>query len=201
MRRIMLLRVFAKERRQARVPIGMLYDDTIFAVATGTGRTALAVIRISGRGAGKSLRRIAGRVPAPRQATLARLRNPTTGDLIDRGLVVWFPGPASFTGEDCGELHIHGGRAVLKGMLDALAEISGLRLAEPGEFARRAFANGKMDLSAIEGLADLIDAETEIQRRQALLQMNGAARRACRTVAQNHRRGAGADRGGDRFRR
>jgi tRNA modification GTPase len=151
----------------------MFYEDTIFAVATGTGRTALAVIRISGRGAGESLRRIAGRVPAPRQATLAHLRNPTTGDLIDRGLVVWFPGPASFTGEDCGELHIHGGRAVLKGMLDALSEISGFRLAEPGEFARRAFANGKMDLSAIEGLADLIDAETEIQRRQALLQMNG----------------------------
>ena len=151
----------------------MVHEDTIFAIATGTGRTAVAVIRISGRAAGDSLRRIAGRVPAPRQAVLAHLRNPVSGDLIDRGLVLWFPGPASFTGEDCGEFHVHGGRAVLKGMLDALSAISGCRLAEPGEFARRAFGNGKMDLSAIEGLGDLIEAETEIQRGQALRQMNG----------------------------
>jgi tRNA modification GTPase len=151
----------------------MGYEDTIFAAATGTGRTAVAVIRISGRAAGESLQRIAGRIPRPRQAALAHLRHPVSGDLIDRGLVIWFPGPASFTGEDCGEFHIHGGRAVLKGMLDALAAFPGCRLAEPGEFARRAFGNGKMDLSAIEGLADLIDAETEIQRRQAVRQMNG----------------------------
>jgi tRNA modification GTPase len=156
-----------------RAPIGMAHEDTIFAVATGTGRTALAVIRISGRGAGESLRKIAGQIPAPRRVALAYFRNPTTGDPIDRGLVIWFPGPASFTGEDCAEFHIHGGRAVLRGMLDALSEVPGFRLAEPGEFARRAFGNGKMDLSAIEGLGDLIEAETEVQRRQALLQMNG----------------------------
>lgn len=151
----------------------MVPQDSIFAVATGRGKTALAVIRVSGRAAGDSLLRIAGRVPAPRRASLAHLHDPRTGDAIDHALVLWFPAPASFTGEDCAEFHIHGGRAVLKGMLDALAGISDLRLAEPGEFARRAFANGKMDLSAVEGLADLIDAETDVQRRQALRQMNG----------------------------
>src|ERR1035437_10860873 len=89
----------------------MFYEDTIFSVATGAGKTALAVIRVSGRAAGEVIRRIAGRTLAPRQMTLADLQNPTTGDLIDRSLVVWFPGPASFTGEDCGEFHVHGGRA------------------------------------------------------------------------------------------
>lgn len=151
----------------------MMYEDTIFAVATGIGKTALAVIRVSGRAASEAIRTIAGRIPAPRQATLVHLRHPETGHVIDRGLAIWFPGPASFTGEDCGEFHVHGGRAVLKGMLDALSTIAGVRLAEPGEFARRAFGNGKMDLSAVEGLGDLIEAETETQRRQALLQMNG----------------------------
>lgn len=151
----------------------MWVEDTIFAVATGTGKTALAVIRVSGIGASASLFAIAGRIPAPRQASLSHLRTPGNGVLIDQGLAIWFPSPASFTGEDCAEFHIHGGRAVLKAMLDALGQIPGFRLAEPGEFARRAFGNGKMDLSAIEGLADLIDAETEVQRRQALLQMNG----------------------------
>jgi tRNA modification GTPase len=149
-------------------------DDTIFAPSTGPGRAGVAVIRLSGAGAGLALTSIGGSLlPSPRRAALRALRDPATGHLIDRGLVLWFPGPASFTGEDMGELHLHGGRAVIAAALEALAGLPGLRPAEPGEFTRRAFDNGKLDLTAVEGLADLIDAGTEAQRRQALRQLEG----------------------------
>lgn len=149
--------------------------DTIYALASGPGRAGVAVIRASGPEAGPALDVLAGAPrPAPRAAALRRFRN-DEGEEIDQGLAVWFPGPASFTGEDCAEFHVHGGPAVVAAMADALGT-RGLRPAEAGEFTRRAFANGKMDLTEAEGLADLIDAETEGQRAQALAQMTGALR-------------------------
>ena len=146
--------------------------QTIFAPASGAGRAAVAILRISGPQAAEALRRLAGRMPQPRLATLATLRH--GDDVLDRALVLWFPGPASFTGEDAAELQLHGGRAVVAGVLRALAAVPGCRPAEPGEFTRRALLNGKMDLGAVEGLADLIDAQTEAQRRQALRHLDGA---------------------------
>ena len=147
--------------------------DTIYALASGPGRAGVAVIRVSGARAEAALGALTRRAaPPPRQAVLRRFRDPH-GAVIDQGLVLWFPGPASFTGEDCAEFHVHGGPAVVSAMADALS-LAGLRPAEAGEFSRRAFANGKMDLTEAEGLADLIDAETEGQRAQALAQMTGA---------------------------
>ncbi len=147
---------------------------TIFALSSGRGRAGIAVIRISGPQAGEALRGVSGRdVPAPRQATLVRIADPQSTDTIDRGLALWFPAPHSVTGEDVAELHVHGGAAVISGVLDALAGIPGLRPAEPGEFTKRSFLNDKLDLTAAEGLDDLIAAETAAQRRQALLQMAG----------------------------
>jgi tRNA modification GTPase len=147
--------------------------DTIFALSSGRPPAAVAVIRISGPRASSALERLIGRVPAARRASLARLRHPATGDLIDEGLALWFPGPNSETGEDIVELQVHGGRAVIAAVLSALGELAGLRHAEAGEFTRRAFENGRMDLTAVEGLADLVAAETEAQRRQAFLQLKG----------------------------
>jgi tRNA modification GTPase len=150
-------------------------SDTIFACATAPGRSALALLRISGAAAADVCRCLTGRAPAaPRQAALRRLRDPHNGDPIDDGLVLWFPAPASFTGEDVLELHVHGGRAVIAALVEALSKVAGLRPAEPGEFTRRAFLNGRLDLTAVEGLADLIDAETRAQARQALRQLDGA---------------------------
>ncbi len=146
--------------------------DTIFAPATAPGRSAVAVIRVSGPATRDALARLAGRLPEPRRATLASLRH--DGAVLDRALVLWFPGPASFTGEDSAEFQLHGGRAVVAAVLKGLAAVPGCRPAEPGEFTRRAFSNGKLDLGAVEGLADLIDAQTEAQRRQALRQLDGA---------------------------
>jgi tRNA modification GTPase len=147
---------------------------TIFALSTAPGRAGIAVIRLSGKAARATLSALCeGKVPAPRVAALRRLRDPATGEVLDRGLVLWFPGPSSFTGEDMAELHLHGGRAVIAGALDALSRL-GLRLAEPGEFTRRAFENGKLDLTEAEGLSDLINAATAAQRRQALAQSAGA---------------------------
>ncbi|WP_018406429.1 tRNA uridine-5-carboxymethylaminomethyl(34) synthesis GTPase MnmE [Methylocystis rosea] len=151
--------------------------DTIFALGTGPGRAAIAVIRISGPGAGEAVKVLAGKLPAPRQASFAVLRDPETREMLDRGIALFFPGPASSTGEDYAELQLHGGRAVVEGALAALHRLSGLRPAEPGEFARRSFANGKLDLSQAEALADLVDAQTEAQRRQALRVAGGALRR------------------------
>lgn len=144
--------------------------DTIFALATTPGRAAVAVVRISGPQAGPALKALSGRLPAARLATLARLRH--AGEVIDQALVLWFPGPGSYTGEDVAELQLHGGVAVVEAALEALASL-GLRLAEPGEFTRRAFEAGRMDLSQAEAVADLIDAETDGQRRQALGQLEG----------------------------
>jgi tRNA modification GTPase len=149
--------------------------DTIFAAASGFGRAAVAVIRLSGPGTRGAVEALAGRVPdQPRRMSLRTLRHPTTCEALDQALVVWMPGPNSFTGEDQAELQIHGGVAVRGAVLAALSTLEGCRPAEAGEFTRRAFLNGRMDLSAVEGLADLIDAETEAQRRQALRQMEGA---------------------------
>jgi tRNA modification GTPase len=150
-------------------------SDTIFAPATAPGRSALAIVRISGPAAGDLCRRLTGRPPpAPRRAVLRRMHGPQSGDALDEGLILWFPAPASFTGEDVLELQVHGGRAVIAALLDALSAIGGLRPAEPGEFTRRAFLHGRLDLTAVEGLADLIDAETRAQARQALRQLDGA---------------------------
>jgi tRNA modification GTPase len=161
-------------------------SDTIFAPATAAGRAALAIIRLSGPGAADVCRSWTGRAPPPpRRASLARLRHPQTAEALDEGLVLWFPGPASFTGEDVLELHVHGGRAVLGEMVDALAGLPGLRPAEPGEFTRRAFLNGRLDLTAVEGLADLIDAETRAQARQALRQLDGELGRRYRSWRQS----------------
>jgi tRNA modification GTPase len=154
----------------------MTQRDTICALASGPGRAGVAVIRISGPGAGDALRALCGPPPPPRQASLRKVRSPGTGELLDRGLALWLPGPASFTGEDIAELHIHGGRAVTGRVIEALTSLRGVRLAEPGEFARRAFENGRIDLTEVEGLADLIAAETEAQARQAIAQAEGGAR-------------------------
>jgi tRNA modification GTPase len=150
----------------------MNFDDTIFALASGQGRAAIAVIRLSGPGTPEVLAALAGGTPPPRRMALRNLKNPA-GETLDQALVLWMPRPESFTGEDQAELHIHGGLAVRAGVVRALSSLPGCRAAEPGEFTRRAFLNGRMDLAAVEGLADLIDAETEAQRRQALRQLGG----------------------------
>jgi len=147
--------------------------DTIFALSSGRPPAAIAVVRISGPRAGDALTTLADRVPEPRKAGLARVRDPGTGETIDEALALWFPGPNSETGEDIAELQLHGGRAVIAAVLGALGRIEGLRPAEAGEFTRRAFENGRLDLPAVEGLADLIGAETEAQRRQAYRQLKG----------------------------
>lgn len=149
--------------------------ETIFAPSSGPGRAAVAVLRLSGPACAVVCQRLTGCPPPPaRRAALRPLRDPETGEVLDRGLVIWFPGPASFTGEDMLELQVHGSRAVLAGLLDGLASLPGLRPAEPGEFSKRAFLNGRLDLTAVEGLADLIAAETRAQARQALRQLDGA---------------------------
>ena len=148
--------------------------DTIFALSSGHGRAGVAVVRLSGPAAGVALDRLAAPRPKPRVAAFRRVRHPGTGEVLDEALVLWFPGPRSETGEDMAELHVHGGRAVIAGVLAALGGIEGCRLAEPGEFARRAFTNGKIDLTAAEAIADLVEAETAAQRRQALRQAGGA---------------------------
>jgi tRNA modification GTPase len=147
--------------------------DTIFALSSGRPPVAIAVIRVSGPRARAALEALAGRVPQARRARFARLRNGPGGDVLDEAVTLWFPGPNSETGEDVAEFQIHGGRAVIAAVLAALGHIEGLRPAEPGEFTRRAFENGRLDLTAVEGLADLIYAETEAQRRQAYRQLAG----------------------------
>jgi len=147
--------------------------NTIFALSSGRPPAALAVVRISGQRAHAALEQLIGRVPQPRRASLARVRDPETEAIIDEGLALWFPAPNSETGEDMAELQVHGGRAVIAAVLAALAKLPGLRHAEAGEFTRRAFENGRMDLTAVEGLADLVAAETEAQRRQAYQHLKG----------------------------
>ena len=145
---------------------------TIFALSSGRPPAAIAVVRISGPRAGAALQELIGRVPEPRKATLARVRD-RDGEAIDEALALWFPAPNSETGEDIAELQLHGGHAVIAAVLDTLGAVEGCRLAEAGEFTRRAFENGKLDLTAVEGLADLIAAETSAQRRLAYRQLKG----------------------------
>ena len=152
----------------------MSAQDTIFALSSGHGRAGVAVIRISGPTAGIVLDAMAAPRPPPRYAAFRRVRHPHTGDILDEALALWFPAPRSETGEDIAELQVHGGAAVIRAVLDAIAAIDGCRMAGPGEFVRRAFENGRLDLTAVEGLADLIDADTEAQRRQAVSQASGA---------------------------
>lgn len=152
-------------------------SDTIFAPASGLGRSAITVLRLSGADTRPILQALCP-LPPPREARLRKLRD-AEGDVLDHALVLWFPGPTSFTGEDCAELHLHGGRAVLSGVAEALVR-QGARPAEPGEFSRRGFLNGKIDLLESEAIADLIDAETHAQRRQALRQMTGELSRLYR---------------------
>ena len=142
-------------------------DDTIFALSSGAPPAAIAIIRISGPAAGTALDHLAGGKPVERQACLRPLRD-AAGELLDRALVLWMPGQRTATGEDLVELHLHGGRAVVAAVEHALEKLAGLRRAEPGEFTRRAFINGRIDLAEAEGLADLLSAETDLQRRQAL---------------------------------
>ena len=160
----------------------MSQPQTIFALSSGHGRAGVAVIRISGPAAGVVLERMAA-AAGPRIAAFRRIKHPATREVLDDGLVL-VPGPKSETGEDMAELQVHGGRAVVQAVLAAVGKIEGCRLAEPGEFARRAFENGKLDLTGVEGLADLVDAETAAQRRQALRQAGGGAGPALRGMAQ-----------------
>lgn len=153
----------------------MTATDTIFALSSGMGRAALAVIRMSGEASGSLLSAIAGALPAPRELALRSIRDPATQEVLDRGIVAWLPGPRSFTGEDCAEIHLHGSPAVVSAVLSALSRHPHVRPAEPGEFTRRAFLNGKMDLVEVEGLADLLEARTATQRRQAMRQVSGFA--------------------------
>ena len=149
-----------------------LRDQTIFALSSGRTPSAIAVIRVSGTQAGPVLTRLATKMPEPRKATRVLLRD-AAAQPIDDAVVLWFPGPASATGEDVAELHVHGGRAVIASVFAALSALENLRPAEPGEFTRRAFENGKLDLTEAEGLDDLIHADTDRQRRQALRQLKG----------------------------
>ena len=152
----------------------MADGSSIFALSSGAGRAGIAVIRVSGAAAREVLARMAPPLPATRQAAFRTIRHPETGEALDRAVVIFIEAQLSETGEDVAELQVHGGRAVVRAVLDAVSKIAGCRPAEPGEFARRAFENGKIDLAEVEGLADLVDAETEAQRRQALAQSSGA---------------------------
>jgi tRNA modification GTPase len=147
--------------------------STIFALSSGRPPAAIAVVRVSGPRAGAALEKLIGRLPEPRKAALARVRDPASGEVIDEALALWFPAPRSETGEDVAELQLHGGQAVIAGVLEALGRIEGCLPAEAGEFTRRAFENGRLDLTAVEGLADLIAAETPAQRRLAFRQLKG----------------------------
>src|SRR5437763_4282576 len=147
-------------------------EQTIFALSSGRPPSAISIVRVSGPQAGAALTSLAGRIPMPRMATRALLRD-AKGQPIDDAVVLWFPAPASATGEDVAEFHVHGGRAVLASLFAALSAHKNVRPAEPGEFSRRAFENGKLDLTEAEGLDDLIHADTDRQRRQALRQLKG----------------------------
>lgn len=164
----------------------MSFEPAIFALASAAGRGAVAILRLSGRGVDDILARLTGSLPAARRASLRRLHD-ATGATLDHALVLWFPPPHSFTGEPCAELHLHGGRAVLQAVTDSLLRL-GARPAEPGEFSRRAFLNGKIDLLEAEAIADLVAAETEGQRRQAVRQMEGALSQVMQNWAERLRR-------------
>jgi tRNA modification GTPase len=155
----------------------MSAGDTIFALSSGAGMAGIAVVRVSGRRAGAALEALGGSLSKARVLSRVRFRHPATGETLDDGMAVWMPGPASFTGEDAAELHLHGSSAVVAAVLAALGSLEGLRAAEPGEFTRRAFRNQRIDLVEAEGLGDLIRARTGAQRRQALQHMLGEVSR------------------------
>ena len=152
----------------------MSHADTIFALASAPGRAGVAVLRVSGARAKESFSALSPKAIEPRVASLRHLKDPVSRETIDKALVLYFANPASYTGEDLVEYHLHGGRAVVDSMLSYLHGCEGHRMAEPGEFTRRAFENGKMDLTEAEAIADLIDAETQAQKTQALAQAGGA---------------------------
>ncbi|MEX0591158.1 MAG: tRNA uridine-5-carboxymethylaminomethyl(34) synthesis GTPase MnmE [Xanthobacteraceae bacterium] len=149
-------------------------DDTIYALSSGRLPAAIAVVRISGPKSRLGLETLIGKTPEPRRAAHVLVRDPATGEIIDDALALWFPSPASETGENMAEIHLHGGRAIVAAVFQVLGNIDGFRPAQAGEFTRRALTNGKLDLAAVEGLGDLIAADTEAQRRQALAQFRGA---------------------------
>ena len=147
---------------------------TIYALSSGAGLSGVAMIRISGSQTQKVIKSITGRdLPHPRMATLRKINNINTSELIDEGIIIWFPGPRSYTGEDMAEIHVHGGKAVILAVQNEISKIKDCRLAEPGEFTKLAFQNGKINLLKAESIADLISSETEIQRLQAIKIMNG----------------------------
>ena len=147
---------------------------TIYALSSGPGISGVAIIRISGSESSKVIKSLTGKeIPVPRMATLRKINNINTSELIDEGIILWFPGPGSYTGEDMAEIHIHGGQAVVLAVQNEIGKIKNCRLAEPGEFTKLAFQNGKINLLKAESIADLISAETEIQRLQAVKIMKG----------------------------
>ena len=147
---------------------------TIFALSSGSGIAGIAVIRVSGKNTANVIKSITeNRLPSPRVATLTKFNKNGTKELIDEGVIIWFPAPNSYTGEDLAEFHVHGSRAVINAMHISISEVKNCRLAEPGEFTKRAFQNGKINLLKAESIADLISSETEIQRKQALKIMSG----------------------------
>jgi tRNA modification GTPase len=176
--------------------------DTIFALSSGRLPAAIAVVRVSGPQASAALTRSAEDCPSRARRCFAGCASRKRKAILDEALVLWFPGPNTETGEDMAELHLHGGRAVVAAVQAELSKLPGFRPAEAGEFTRRAFQNGKLDLTAVEGLADLVFAETEAQRAQAMRQAVRRARRPRRGLAAAADRGAGAGRGAHRlFRR
>ena len=147
---------------------------TIYALSSGPGVSGVAVIRISGSETEKVLKKLTNReIPKPRVATLRKINNINTSELIDEGIIIWFPGPESYTGEDMAEIHVHGGKAVIMSLQNEISKVENCRLAEAGEFTKLAFQNGKINLLKAESIADLISAETEIQRLQAVKMMKG----------------------------
>ena len=147
---------------------------TIYALSSGPGISGVAVIRISGKDAGKVIRLLTNKeLPTPRVATLRKINYINTSELIDEGVIIWFPGPQSYTGEDMAEIQVHGSKAVINALHSSISMFENCRLAEPGEFTKLAFQNGKINLLKAESIADLISAETELQRKQAVGIMNG----------------------------
>ena len=155
----------------------MTADDTIFALSSGQPPAAIAILRISGPGAGNALTGLTGNLPEPRVGTLSTVTDMVSSEVLDQALCLWFPGPNSATGENLAEIHCHGGRAVIRAIEATLEQMDGLRRAEPGEFTRRAFTHGKIDLAEAEGLSDLLFAETELQRKAAVRSAGGALSR------------------------
>jgi len=150
------------------------YNSTIYALSSAEGKAGISVIRISGNQASEVIQKLGGTISYPRVAKIIKLVDPDNNEIVDKAISIWFPGPSSFTGEDTVELFVHGGRAVIDRIFDILARLKGLNFAEPGEFTKRSFMNGKLDLTSVEGLADLINADTELQRKQAFSQMEGS---------------------------